>query len=195
MHTRNESFNEVVEMSGSGTVIVKFPSNGEWVFNRLDGSATSGKISMIVDRNSNRLLFNYDAQGRLTQVIDTLGRTNQVDYNAQGFIQSVTDFAGRALTYRYHDLGSAGGNKPIGCLPLGVEIELPGGRLYSVTGHPTPVIRAHGTGGSYKLFIVTGQPTPVGRSTITGIEIPQIARPRGSRGRFRQHVPALSIIR
>jgi len=41
------------------------------VFNPLDGSATSGKLAQIADRNGNAMSLAYDTLGRLSDIVET----------------------------------------------------------------------------------------------------------------------------
>jgi RHS repeat-associated protein len=66
----------------------------------------TGKITQIMDRNGNTLMFSYDGQNRLQTVTDTLGRAVQYSYDGQGRLQTVTDFIGRTVSYSYDAAGN-----------------------------------------------------------------------------------------
>ena len=89
----------------SGVFRLTFADTGYWEFNALDGSATAGKLSKIVDRNGNTMSLNYDGSGLLTQIVDDLERTNIVAYDLAGRVDSVTDFSGRVVRYEYDGNG------------------------------------------------------------------------------------------
>lgn len=40
--------------------------DGEWNFHTLDDAHAAGKIASMVDRNGNRMTFDYDGEGRLS---------------------------------------------------------------------------------------------------------------------------------
>jgi RHS repeat-associated protein len=109
-YSRNGHFREMVR-NADGTFTLTFEDTGHWWFRAFDGTAASGKLARIVDRNGNALGLEYDALGRLVKITDTLDRDIQVSYNADGFISSITDFAGRSVQYAYYDGGEPGGNR------------------------------------------------------------------------------------
>ncbi|HZN07688.1 MAG TPA: RHS repeat-associated core domain-containing protein [Pyrinomonadaceae bacterium] len=96
-----DEFFVVGRKNDDGTFSFTFPDRGTWKLRAFDDSA-GGKISEIVDRNGNRLAFNYDYDGRLIEIVDTLNRPIRVEYDRGGFIQSVTDFIGRQVVYTYY---------------------------------------------------------------------------------------------
>ena len=104
-----DEFFVVGRKNDDSTFTFTFPDNGTWNFFALDTSA-GGKISEIVDRNSNRLVFRYDMKGRLTEIIDTLGRPIRIEHNSDGFIESVSDFTGRRIIYSYYRDGDTHGS-------------------------------------------------------------------------------------
>ncbi len=116
-----------IEQNPDGSFELMLEDKGEWMFAALDGSPAEGKITQIVDRNSNEMSFQYDGGGRLATVTDTLGRDITVAYNGDGFIESVTDFAGRAVRYEYYQNGDDDGS-------FG---DLQSVRTPTVTGTPT----------------------------------------------------------
>lgn len=92
-----------------------FGDKSAWRFYPFDGSPAEGRIREIVDRNNNRMRFEYDAQGRLTEIHDTISeavppRIITIAYNGDGYIESVTDFTGRRVQYSYYQNGDAGGS-------------------------------------------------------------------------------------
>ena len=106
---RDGLFRELSQ-EANGTYRLNFADTSQWNFHALDGSATAGNISSILDRNGNTLSFAYDAAGRLTAVTDTLGRNITIAYNAGGFIETVTDLVGRQVKYAYYPDGDPGGS-------------------------------------------------------------------------------------
>lgn len=106
---RKEFFQRLAQ-NEDGSYTLKFDDGGEWGFNKLNGSISSGKLASIADRNGNRQTFGYDAEGRLTRITDTYGRHIEIGYNADGFIATVTDFIGRTVRYEYYDGTEPGGS-------------------------------------------------------------------------------------
>ena len=79
---------------------------------RFDGDLASASYAMpleVYDRNGNRLILTYDANGQLTQVTDNLGgqvyRTLTFAYDANGNLTSVSDVTDaanpRTVTFAY----------------------------------------------------------------------------------------------
>ena len=108
VYSRPEFFNEG-RLSNS-VFTLTFPDTGRWVFNPFDGSATSGKLAQIIDRNGNTLSLLYNTAGRLAEIVDDLDRTNTVAYNPAGQLASVTDFSGRMVSYQYYGGRDTGGS-------------------------------------------------------------------------------------
>jgi len=107
--SREEFFRELVK-NGDDSYTLVFEDTGRWNFSPLDDSPAAGKLTSIVDRNSNQLTFAYDNQGRLATVTDTLDRDIAIAYNPDSLISTVTDFAGRVVRYEYYDGVEPGGN-------------------------------------------------------------------------------------
>lgn len=107
--SRREFF-ESIARNPDGSYTLTFSDGGQWSFHPVDGSAVSGRLETIVDRNGNTITLHYDAGGRLQTITDTLGRDIQVAYSADGFIESVTDFAGRQVRYENYQDGDEGGS-------------------------------------------------------------------------------------
>jgi RHS repeat-associated protein len=87
-------FNTLVE-NGDGTFTLTTP-----VQTKSDFSA-AGRLTSIVDKNGNRILFAYDGSGNLAQITDTVGRTLTLTYDSNNRIVKVSDPIGRAVTYAY----------------------------------------------------------------------------------------------
>jgi RHS repeat-associated protein len=72
------------------------------------GGVTNFRIRRIVDRNTNALVFSFDATGYLvTNVADGLGRSLDLAYTnmTQTGIRAVTDQAGRGVAFAYENQG------------------------------------------------------------------------------------------
>ncbi|HNO80205.1 MAG TPA: RHS repeat-associated core domain-containing protein, partial [Phycisphaerae bacterium] len=112
--THPEFFRELVPQ-GNGYSLT-FQDRSTWNFNGFAGLPDDGKIASMIDRNGNRMTFEYDpGTGRLTGIRDTLdsainSRLISIAYNADGYIQSVTDFAGRQIVYDYYQTPDVGGD-------------------------------------------------------------------------------------
>ncbi len=112
--THPETFRELVQQ-GNGYALV-FKDRSSWNFKGFAGLPDDGRISSIIDRNGNRMTFEYDpGTGRLTGIRDTLdtavnSRLISIAYNADGLIQSITDFAGRQIVYSYYQNPDVGGD-------------------------------------------------------------------------------------
>ncbi len=93
------------------------PESGRlYVFEAYDAGAgiTNARIRRIVDRNTNALVFSFDATGNLvTNVSDGLGRALDLAYTnmSQTGIRTATDQAGRRVTFAYEN--KAGDNTVI----------------------------------------------------------------------------------
>jgi YD repeat-containing protein len=106
----SDEFFLVITQNPDTSYTAAFPDKGAWNFDGIEGEATDGLITSIVDRNGNTMTFVYDGAGRLTTITDDLARNYTVAYNAEGLIESVIDFSGRAWTYAYYKDGDAGGS-------------------------------------------------------------------------------------
>ena len=124
-------FRELCVEADGLTYTLTFANKQRWIFNPLDGTATSGKIAQSVDRNGNTMTFAYDTSGRLETITDTLGRPISLGYDIRNQVVSVTDFAGRQVLYDYYD---------------GVEV---GGSLGDLKSVTTPAVRDTPTGNDY----------------------------------------------
>jgi YD repeat-containing protein len=60
---------------------------------------TAGKLTSLLDRNSQGLTFAYDGNGRLSTIIDSASRTITLTYNAEGLISQLAVPDGRTVTY------------------------------------------------------------------------------------------------
>jgi|GEM_PF-1998466 len=67
---------------------------------------TAGKLSKVVDRNSNTITLTYNASNQLTKIVDAVGRANTLAYDASGKIVSVTNPLGRVYKYTYDASGN-----------------------------------------------------------------------------------------
>ncbi len=105
-----EEFFRVLSLNPNNTYTLTFADTGKWNFKPLDGSAAQGKISSIVDRNGNTMVFHYDPAGRVDDITDTLNRHITINYNGDGLISSVSDFAGRQVVYSYYQNSDTGGS-------------------------------------------------------------------------------------
>ena len=81
---------------------LEFADHGRWVFNSLAAGSKAGKLSQIIDRNSNTVALAYSSVGRLTNIVDTLGRSISLGYTPSGALATVTDFIGRTVRYEYN---------------------------------------------------------------------------------------------
>ena len=61
---------------------------------------SNGKLTAIVDRNSNTISFTYSGS-ILTQITDTVGRAITLTYGSNGKVSQITDPASHAWTYAY----------------------------------------------------------------------------------------------
>lgn len=95
-----------------GGVYLTLIKNGDGTYSvtQTDGTKinfnTSGKITSIVDTNSNTTTFSYDAGGKLTTIQDASGRTTTIAYGANGYVSSITDPANRIVSYEYDANGN-----------------------------------------------------------------------------------------
>jgi len=102
---RDEYFLAIGDLDQDGIPdCVTFADGGQWRFHP-PGTAASGKLHQIVDRNLNTMTFSYDGTGRLITIVDDLDRTNTVTYNLAGKIESITDLSGRTVRYEYNGNG------------------------------------------------------------------------------------------
>jgi len=78
--------------------------DGSFTLWRQDGSReafdSSGKLTSIVDRNSNKVTMTYTS-GRLTSVADDSGQTLTLTYDGSGRITSIRDPINRYVNYSY----------------------------------------------------------------------------------------------
>ncbi|MBU1087978.1 MAG: hypothetical protein KKD05_10760 [Candidatus Omnitrophica bacterium] len=65
----------------------------------------TGQLRMIIDRNRNKLNFEYDTSKRLLSITDTVGRSIVFSYNSLNKISKITDFTGREFKYMYNSDG------------------------------------------------------------------------------------------
>jgi RHS repeat-associated protein len=107
---------------------IKANQNGSFTLYKKHGTKydfdMNGNLTMITDRNGNRISFEYDARGllslvgssnyfvgqsrglialeyQLTKITDDLGRQIELRYNDDGLLSEIEDFAGRVWTYTY----------------------------------------------------------------------------------------------
>ncbi len=106
---RHDEAFEVFTRNPDRSFILRFSDGGSWRFAPLDGSAISGRLIAITDRNGNSQGFAYDAFGRLQTITDTLGHPVTLAYNGDGFVETVTDHTGREVRYEYYDGIEPGG--------------------------------------------------------------------------------------
>ncbi|MEY2407490.1 MAG: hypothetical protein QOF48_160 [Verrucomicrobiota bacterium] len=107
IYTCDEFFNEGAIVNGA--FVLTFADGGQWEFRAMDGSASSGKISRIIDRNRNTITLYHTIGGQLLTILDTLGRTNSIGYTADGFVASFTDYSGRVVSYGHTSAAASGG--------------------------------------------------------------------------------------
>lgn len=87
--------------NANGTYTLRTRDGMLYNFNRLDGTATSGRLTSIVDRHGNTMRFRYDSLGRLTTVTDTLSRDITYAYDDNNRLIQVADLTGRIIRFRY----------------------------------------------------------------------------------------------
>jgi RHS repeat-associated protein len=112
--------------------------NDTFIFIKPNGTEydfdINGNLSAIIDKNGNKLTFEYDAGGlcpiygpsdfflseefggpangygmvaveyKLTKITDSLDREINLSYNSTGLLEDVTDFEGRTWTYDYNSV-------------------------------------------------------------------------------------------
>lgn len=61
-----------------------------------------GRLTSIVDRNLNSILFEYDVDGNLILMTDAHDRNITLAYDASNRISQITDFASRVSTFNYN---------------------------------------------------------------------------------------------
>jgi RHS repeat-associated protein len=59
----------------------------------------AGKLTALVDRNSNQTTLTYDTSGRLSTIADAAGRTLTLTHTADGIVSSISDSVGVIATY------------------------------------------------------------------------------------------------
>lgn len=99
--------NADLSKNGDGTYTLKFRGTDE----KLNFSA-GGYLTSQVDRNGNRLLFNYDdsnwwrdpsyRNNRLVSIVDTQGRTVTFTHDEYASVASMTDWTGRTYSYAHN---------------------------------------------------------------------------------------------
>jgi YD repeat-containing protein len=91
------------------TFTLTFFDQGRWVFHRLDGAPTAGKISSIIDVHGNALTCDYDGSGQLSSVSSAFGQSLTVSRDTLGRVSTVADHTGRFVAYSYFDQGETDG--------------------------------------------------------------------------------------
>jgi YD repeat-containing protein len=81
-----------------------------WVLEENSGTKynfnSSGKLTSIVDTNSNTTTLTYNAaSGKLERITDASSRAATLAYDASGRLQSITDAASRVTRYGYNAAG------------------------------------------------------------------------------------------
>src|SRR5439155_20851204 len=81
--------------NGDATYSLFWSAGIRWNF------TSAGRLSLITDRNGNKLTLTYDGSSRLTKVQDDSGQYLELLYDANSRITTVRDETLRAWTYQY----------------------------------------------------------------------------------------------
>ena len=84
-----------ITQNNDGTYTVAFKDGTVHRFN------TSGKLTVLIDRNGNQTILAYDGSGKLLNISDPFGRVLNVTTNASGRVLSLSDSLGTIATYSY----------------------------------------------------------------------------------------------
>ncbi len=80
-------------------------ADGSWTFVRRKTSTftfdTTGRLTLLSDRNGYVTTLSYDGAGRLAKVTDASERTLTLSYGGNGLISAVTDPLGQVTAYGY----------------------------------------------------------------------------------------------
>ena len=89
--------------------LVKNPDGTYAIYNRNGSMQTlnvDGKITSIVDKNGNTLLFEYDTHGCLTRITNAVGHYVDFQLGPNGKIADISDSFGRTVLYDYDENGN-----------------------------------------------------------------------------------------
>lgn len=67
----------------------------------LHGGAYLYRLTAVSDRNNNRVILDYDAEGRLVSLTDSSNRQTRFGYDAQNRVTAMATFDGRQATFDY----------------------------------------------------------------------------------------------
>jgi RHS repeat-associated protein len=94
-YTPEKSNYPALTVNGDGTSSLEKKAS---IFYQFDGN---GRITRILDRNSNAILFTYDFQNNLVLITDPSGRNVSLAYNEDNRIQTVIDPMGNSHSFSY----------------------------------------------------------------------------------------------
>jgi RHS repeat-associated protein len=94
-------------------------TDGTYTIKNRDGSRhelrTDGKISRIIDKNNNQLIFEYNSVGCLSKITNASGNYVTLQLGPNGKIASISDNLGRTISYTYDQNGNlASSTDPMG---------------------------------------------------------------------------------
>ena len=100
----------VLTQNSDNTYLLTHKDGRKYYFN------SEGKLTSIVDRNSNTTTFVYDASNNLITVTDSYGRVISISYNASNLISNIIDPNGNIHSFTYDNNTLYGTNILVGIM-------------------------------------------------------------------------------
>lgn len=108
-HIFGQSTNNTYVASGGVYLTLVKNADGTYTITQTDGVKfnfnPNGRISSIVDTNSNSTHFAYTS-GKLSSITDASGRVTNIAYDANGYVSTITYAGNRTITYAYDTNGN-----------------------------------------------------------------------------------------
>ncbi|MCM3068244.1 DNRLRE domain-containing protein [Priestia flexa] len=89
-----------LDKESDGTYTLSESDNTKYIFDK------SGKLISKIDKNGNKITYNYSSDGKLSNIQDASGRTTYFTYGTNGYVSSITDPANRKTMYEYDASGN-----------------------------------------------------------------------------------------